>query len=192
MPRARHWPATVLWPAERRSTWPGFAPTVGKQLTVVSNTATPAASNQIGGTFSNLPQGGTYTTSYLGTPYYFQANYQGGDGNDLVLTDIAGPATQLVVTSQPSSVAAGVGFGFTLAAEDAQGNVATSYTGNVTVALAANPGGSSLGGTLIVSIANGVASFSGLTLNNTGSGYTLQVNTARSLRAPAALSPSFR
>ena len=35
----------------------GFAPTVGTQLTVVSNTATPAASHLISGTFSNLAQG---------------------------------------------------------------------------------------------------------------------------------------
>ena len=109
-------------------------------------------------------------------PYSFQANYQGGDGNDLVLTDIAGPGTQLAVISQPSTVTAGIGFGFTVAVEDAQGDIATSYTGSVTVALAVNPGGSTLGGTVVVSVANGVASFSGLTLNNAGSGYILQAN----------------
>ena len=55
----------------------GFAPTPGVQLTIVNNTATPAASNPISGTFSNLPQGSIYTTSYLGTSYSFQVNYQG-------------------------------------------------------------------------------------------------------------------
>ena len=153
----------------------GFAPTVGTQLTVVNNTATPAGSNPINGTFSNLAQGATVTLNYNATPYYFTANYQGGDGNDLVLTNVAGPTTQLVVTTQPSTVTAGNSFNLTITAEDAQGNVTTSFTGSETVALASNPGGSTLGGTLTVSAVNGVATFSGLTLNNAGDGYTLQV-----------------
>ena len=37
----------------------GFAPTLGEQLTVVTNTATPAASNPIVGSFSDLTPGGT-------------------------------------------------------------------------------------------------------------------------------------
>ncbi|HEY5313892.1 MAG TPA: hypothetical protein VIK18_15290, partial [Pirellulales bacterium] len=64
----------------------GFAPTAGMQLTIVSNTA--AVGDAIAGTFSNLPQGGIYTASYLGTAYTFRASYDGGDGNDLVLTEI--------------------------------------------------------------------------------------------------------
>jgi hypothetical protein len=64
----------------------GFAPTSGTKLTIVDNTA--AAGDLINGAFSNLPQAGIYTASYLGTPYTFQVNYQGGDGNDLVLTEV--------------------------------------------------------------------------------------------------------
>ncbi len=151
----------------------GFAPSLGTQLTVVSNTATPAGSNPINGTFSNLAQGATVALSYLGTPHYFQANYLGGDGNDLVLTDVAGPAAQLVVTSQPSTVAAGNTFGFTVTAEDAQGNLANSFTGSVIIALAADPGSTTLGGTLTATAVAGVATFSGLSLNKVASGYTL-------------------
>ncbi|HEY5311060.1 MAG TPA: hypothetical protein VIK18_01030, partial [Pirellulales bacterium] len=66
----------------------GFAPTIGAQLTVVNNTATPVGSNLISGTFSNLAQSATVALSYLGTSYTFQADYQGGSGNDLVLTDL--------------------------------------------------------------------------------------------------------
>src|SRR5206468_2529785 len=48
----------------------------------------------------------------------------------------AAPATQLVVsTAPPSSATAGTGFGLTVQAQDANGNVDTSYTGNVTLAL---------------------------------------------------------
>jgi hypothetical protein len=71
-------------------------------------------------------------------------------------------------------VGAGSAFGFTVKAEDSQGNAATSFTGSVVIALANNPGGSTLGGTLTVSAVNGVAVFSDLTLNNIGSDYTLQ------------------
>ena len=81
---------------------PQFAPTLGTQLTVINNTATPAASHPITGTFANLPQGGTISATYGGTTYWFQANYAGGDGNDLVLTAIATPTTTTLSTSQAS------------------------------------------------------------------------------------------
>ena len=52
--------------------------TQGLVLTVIDNTAlTPIA-----GTFSNLPDGGIVTVKGNN----FQANYEGGDGNDLTLT----------------------------------------------------------------------------------------------------------
>jgi virginiamycin B lyase len=82
--------------------------------------------------------------------------------------------TDLVVTQQPpSGVAAGAGFGLTVAAEDGAGNVITSFDGTVTVALGSNPGGATLGGTLTATAVNGVATFSGLTLTKASSGYTL-------------------
>ena len=56
------------------------------------------------------------TTTYQGTPYYLQANYLGGDGNDLVLTNIPGAAAQVAVTSQPpATVTAGSAFSLTVA-----------------------------------------------------------------------------
>src|SRR4029077_2581572 len=56
---------------------------------------------------------------------------------------------------------------------DAQGNVATAFSGNVSVALGANPGGGTLAGTATVGALNGVATFSGLSVNKAGVGYTL-------------------
>jgi hypothetical protein len=86
-------------------------------------------------------------------------------------------ASQLIVTTEPpSSVTAGSGFGLKITAEDAYGNVVTSFNGSVTIALGNNPGGSTLGGTLTVTATNGVASFSGLTLNKVGTGYTLKAS----------------
>jgi len=52
--------------------------TQGMVLTVISNTS----ANPISGTFSNLPDGGIVTLNGNN----FQANYEGGDGNDLTLT----------------------------------------------------------------------------------------------------------
>jgi len=60
-----------------------FAPAPGTALVVVSNTA----ATPISGTFLDLPQGGLITASFGGQTYIFQANYFGGDGNDLVLVE---------------------------------------------------------------------------------------------------------
>src|SRR2546425_4450636 len=56
---------------------------------------------------------------------------------------------------------------------DAFGNVATGFTGAVTVALGSNAGGSTLSGTTAVAAAGGVATFFDLSVNKTGTGYTL-------------------
>src|SRR5256885_236178 len=56
---------------------------------------------------------------------------------------------------------------------DALGNLATSFAGNVSVALGSNPGGATLGGTTPVSAAGGVATVFDFSLNKTGPGYTL-------------------
>ena len=95
---------------------------------------------------------------------------------NLLVPALAAYKSQLVVTAQPStSVTPGQGFGLTIKVEDGFGDVVTSYNGSVTIALANNPGGGTLGGTLTVAAVNGVATFSGLTLNNLGTGYTLKV-----------------
>lgn len=61
----------------------GFAPTPGTVLTVVNNTGAAL----ISGAFVGLPQGGIITAVFGGQTYAFQANYYGGDGNDLVLLE---------------------------------------------------------------------------------------------------------
>jgi streptogramin lyase len=84
----------------------------------------------------------------------------------------------LVVTAQPpASVTAGSGFGLTVQARDASGNLITSFNGTVTLALGSNPGGSTLGGTLSVTASAGIATFSGLTLTRAASGYTIVAST---------------
>src|SRR5262249_7447025 len=84
-------------------------------------------------------------------------------------------ATQLVITAQPpGTVTLGAAFGLTVTAEDASGNVDTTFTGSVALALASNPGGATLGGITTMNTSKGVATFTGLTLDKTGIGYTIE------------------
>src|SRR5204862_461284 len=86
-----------------------------------------------------------------------------------------GTATQLAFTQQPSTTVAGatISPAVQVTALDAAGNLVPTFTGSVTVALGNNPGGSTLGGTTPVAAVNGVARFVDLSLNKTGTGYTL-------------------
>jgi hypothetical protein len=56
---------------------------------------------------------------------------------------------------------------------DGGGRVVTSASGTVTVAIGNNPGGAKLGGTTSAGTSGGVATFSDLTLDKAGNGYTL-------------------
>ena len=70
-----------------------------------------------------------------------------------------------MITSQPAAtVTAGSGFGFTVTAEDAEGNMATGFTGSETVGLGSNPGSQHLGRHADDLGHSGVATFAGLTL----------------------------
>src|SRR5437764_6735809 len=84
-------------------------------------------------------------------------------------------ATQLVFTVPPSDGPAGAAItpAVRVTALDSFGNTATGFTGNVTVAIGTNPGGGTLGGTATHAAVAGVATFSGLTINKAGTGYTL-------------------
>ena len=72
----------------------------------------------------------------------------------------------------PSSVPAGSTFNLVVAAEDGDGNVDTSYSGNVTV----TDWWQTLGGTTTLAAVNGVPPFSNLTLNQADSGEYLYVS----------------
>lgn len=78
---------------------------------------------------------------------------------------------------------------FTVEIRDVNGNVVTTATDTVTIALASNPGPATLSGTLSVAAVNGVATFNNVTLSKSGSGYTLTATTPTGL-IPAT-SPAF-
>jgi subtilase family serine protease len=110
---------------------------------------------------------------------------------NLLAADLAGyvASLTLVVTAQPpSNVVAGTPFGLSVSVVNANGSVATNFSGSVTVAVASDPGGSILGGNLSVIAQNGVATFSGLSLTRAGTGYKLAVTASG---ATAAVSSAF-
>lgn len=67
----------------------GFAPALGSTFTVVDNGSTFG----ITGAFDNLADGGTIDAGFGPDLYQFQADYSGGDGNDLVLTVVPEPGS---------------------------------------------------------------------------------------------------
>jgi hypothetical protein len=71
---------------------------------------------------------------------------------------------------------------------DQHGNVDTAATGSVTIALNANPSAATLSGSLQETPVNGVATFSNLTLNYPGEGYSL---TASYSSLPTVTSSAF-
>jgi len=83
-------------------------------------------------------------------------------------------ATHLAFTVQPTTTLVGalITPAVQVTALDATGNVA-AFGGSITVAAGSNPGAATLGGTTTVTAINGVATFSTLSLNQAGTGYTL-------------------
>ena len=85
------------------------------------------------------------------------------------------PSIDLNVDAQGDlDPAAGAPFTLYVLAVNAQGNQDTGFSGTVELNLANNPGNSSWGGFLTSNAINGIAVFSGITLDSPGSGYTFQ------------------
>lgn len=92
---------------------------------------------------------------------------------------LPGAATQLVVVTSPVNTPADATFGLEIEAHDGFGNLDTTFTSTVTLAIQANPGGGTLGGTLAKAAGSGYVSFAaaeGLNINKVGVGYTLRAS----------------
>jgi len=72
-----------------------------------------------------------------------------------------------------------------VAVQDAGGNPAINYNGPVTLAIGTNPNTGTLSGTLTLNAVNGTATFTGLSIDRAGAGYTLQAS-ATGLTAAAS------
>jgi hypothetical protein len=170
---------TAFTPAVAVTVQDAFGNTVtGNTATVQLALANNPSSATLAGTLSVAAVNGVATfpgvsVNRAGTGYTLSAS-----AGDLSVTSDAfnitpGAASQLAFSVQPSSIAAGGTLDVDVTALDAQGNVATGFTGGVAVALAANPTGDTLQGPLTANAAAGVARFTGLSLRRVGTGYTL-------------------
>jgi hypothetical protein len=152
---------------------------------VLSGTLTVAASSGVA-TFSGL------SINVDGTGYTLTAASAGlTTGTSSAFNIAAGAATKVVFTAQPQNALSDASIGsITASIEDASGNVVTSSTASVTLAIANNAGtpAGTLSGTVTVSAISGVASFSGLSIDKYGNGYTLS---AASSGLTSATSSSF-
>jgi adhesin/invasin len=121
---------------------------------------------------------GTYTATLTATsPGSITVN---GSVNSSPIADSAvvtftAVPTRLEFVQQPTDEVAGSAItpAVTIRAVDSGGQTVPSFTGNVTVAIGTNPAGGTLSGTTTVAAVNGVATFSNLSINRAGSGYTL-------------------
>src|SRR5439155_1761510 len=144
-------------------------PGTGTSGATLSGTTTMAAVAGVA-TFSNLSidkSGGLYKLSAAspGLPGVSSAFFK----------VIAGPASQLAFSLQPSTATAGATITppVEVTARDALGNTADAFTTSVTVAIGTNPGVGTLPGTQTVAAVAGVATFSTLRIDRSGSGYKL-------------------
>jgi hypothetical protein len=99
-----------------------------------------------------------------------------GKSGTAAISVTSGPAARLAFTTQPTMASADalLAPAVRVSAQDAQGNTATDFTGEVTIAIAANPGGGSLAGTTTVAAVAGVVTFADLRIARSGTGYTLR------------------
>lgn len=155
---------------------------------VVGESVTFSASGA-GGSFSQTTvatdaDGYAQSTWTLGTVAGVQtssATIQGGAaGQNFSATAQPGPAVTLEFQSQPtlSNAETNLATSPVVRARDSYGNLASSFTQTVTVALQTNPSVATLSGTVSVAASGGVATFSSLNVDRGGIGYRLSATAA--------------
>jgi outer membrane protein assembly factor BamB len=100
-----------------------------------------------------------------------------------VASTALGPPAKLAFIQGPSNTAAGAAItpAVRVAVEDANGNIETSDNATqVSLAIGTNPAGGTLSGGSAVTVASGVATFSGLSIDKAGTGYTLTASSTPS------------
>src|SRR5207244_57604 len=158
----------------------------GNTVTTATTSITVAigtnpASGTLAGTPTSAADRRVGTVSKLrmyrpGTGYTLNTSATGiTDATSSAFTVGEGTAAQLVIPVQLSTAAAGAAItpAVQVAVQDAQGNIVTTATTSITVAIGTNPASGTLAGTPTVAAVNGVATFANLSINNPGTGYTL-------------------
>ncbi len=136
----------------------------------LSGTVTVAAINGVA-TFNNL------SINLVGTGYTLTAASAGLTGDTSAAFNItAGAPAAIVFGTQPSDATAGtvISPSVTVEVRDASNNLVTTDNGTaITLAIGTNPGSGTLSGTVTQPTVNGVATFPGLSIDKSGTGYML-------------------
>ena len=149
-------------------------------LAIKPNTGVAGAT--LGGTTTVTAVNGVATFSGLhidkpGAGYVLTATSGDLPSVDSQPFGVAFVPTQLAFTTQPSTAQAAIPFSgqLVVTVKGAAGATDTEYTGAVRLAIKPNTGAARamLGGTATVNAVNGVATFSGLSINKPGRGYVL-------------------
>jgi hypothetical protein len=177
-------PATAVAPG---ATLPAVKVSVEDAAGNVVTSATTSISLTLGGSGGTLSGGGavsavagvaTFSSLSINNAGTYTLIANGGallpatSSSISVGSATTGGASKLVFTMQPASTTAGAPMNVTVQVQDASGNLVTSATNPITVALFTNPGSATIGGTKTVAASAGVANFS-LSVNRPGSGYSL-------------------
>ncbi|MCY3018821.1 MAG: hemagglutinin, partial [Planctomycetota bacterium] len=162
---------------------PAYAITIGKNPVggTLSGTLTVNTVNGVA-VFPNL------SIDLTGTGYALTASsvpaLTGATSNAFAI--VSSSANRLAFITQPSNpTTAGVTMTPAVQVEvrDQFGNRVTTASDSITVAIGVNPAGGTLSGTTTVNAASGVATFSGLSIDKSGVGYTLPATGAGLLSA---------
>jgi hypothetical protein len=167
--------------------------TLGQTAAGYTGTVTFTSADPYGATVPadyhfTLADGGMHTFG-TGATLYTAGNWD-VTATDTVTASITGAATiavspaaadHLLFLQQPTDTAAGqmISPALMVAVVDQFGNVVRSdNTDMVTLTIGSNPSGGTLSSTLTVTVVNGIATFSDLSIDLAGMGYTLHANTA--------------
>lgn len=204
-------PSALVFATQPGSTAAGTPITPAVRVAIVDafGNAVPAAATPIDLALGANPGSTTLAGTLQVTPTNGVATFSDlridktGAGYTLVASGAALPATtstsfeitpagapRLSFTVQPVSAVAGAAIApaVQVTARDSLGNPFTTFTGDVTLALGANPGGGTLAGTITVAAVLGVATFTDLSIDKSGAGYSL---TASASSAATGASASF-
>jgi hypothetical protein len=158
---------------------------IAVQAAIASN---PGAGNLVGNSTATTDATGLATFQNLGISGpagSYTLNFSVPNRTDIsgtppssTITISAGSAARLRFSGQPSNITAGgtITPAVTVRVEDALGNLVSGATTPVTISLGANPGTATLSGTKTVSASGGIATFSNLSLDRPGTGYTLSAS----------------
>ncbi|WNG38694.1 S8 family serine peptidase [Archangium violaceum] len=154
---------------------------------LVATSYTGTASFTSSDSAATLPASAAFTA---GVASGLSATFNKGGAQSITATDAAAPsitgtgstfvttATGLAFSVQPSNALAGAPFSPAVKVNvvDKDGNLVTTGAFNVTIAIANNAGSGTLSGTTTATTSAGVATFSNLSINKVGTGYTLKAS----------------